>query len=464
MSNVTVIDVFDNRDKIKDSIKLGVKFAIEKVNKDNLTEVLGKYLSAGDLLVDLAYEISTLKMLEWCRAHDVCYINAALEVDEPYKNAQTTDVRQFTLYHRHQELEKQIKKWGKNNGPTAVIEHGANPGLVSHFVKLALLHIAQKVITEKPLENPARTERLKALMAERDFPKLSMELGVKVIHVSERDTQVTDKPKLPGEFCNTWSPLGFYQEGVAPAELGWGTHEKELPENGIMFDDGAKSSICLKTKGINTLVRSWVPSPHDSGDILGMVVRHGESYTIPQALSVYDDKGECVYRPTCHYAYLPTDAAMNSLHEVRMRGYKPQPKTRVLKDEITSGQDILGCLLMGHDFNSWWIGSLLDINESRELVPHQSATIVQVGIGFATALQWILANPRKGVCVPDDLPFDEIIREALPYLGPFISVPVDWTPLKAAAREAPMEYRSGVLPGVEAKVGDEWQFNSFLVK
>lgn len=161
-----------------------------------------------------------------------------------------------------------------------------------------------------------------------------------------------------------------------------------------------------------------------------------------------------------------------------MRGYKPQPKTRVLKDDITEGRDVLGCLLMGHDFGAWWIGSLLDIEESRELVPHQSATIVQVGAGFATgtcfffavtlkahsissALQWILANPRKGVCIPDDLPYDEVIREALPFLGPFVSFPVDWNPIKAARREAGFEYRPGVLPDAKE---DPWQFTSFLIQ
>jgi homospermidine synthase len=298
-----------------------------------------------------------------------------------------------------------------------------------------------------------------------------MELGVKVIHVSERDTQVTDKPKMPNEFVNTWSPLGFFQEGVAPAELGWGTHERKLPEHGVAHTEGPGHQICLKTKGINTLVRSWIPSPHDTGDTIAMVVRHGEAYTIPQHLAVYDESGKCVYRPTCHYAYLPSDAAMNSLHELRMRGYKPQQKMRVLKDEITSGQDILGCLLMGHDFGAWWIGSLLDIHESRELIPHQSATICQVGIGFAAALQWILANPKNGVCVPDDLPYDEVLREAIPYLGPFVSMAVDWSPLKSAHREVGMEYRANVaektLEATKESSTDPdlaWQFTSFLVQ
>ncbi len=29
---------------------------------------------------------------------------------------------------------------------------------------------------------------------------------------------------------NTWSVEGFVSEGLQPAELGWGTHEKWMPE------------------------------------------------------------------------------------------------------------------------------------------------------------------------------------------------------------------------------------------
>ncbi len=34
-------------------------------------------------------------------------------------------------------------RWPAASGPTAVLTHGANPGLVSHFVKQALLNIAR---------------------------------------------------------------------------------------------------------------------------------------------------------------------------------------------------------------------------------------------------------------------------------------------------------------------------------
>ena len=69
-----------------------------------------------------------------------------------------------------------------------------------------------------------------------------------------------------------------------------------------------------------------------------------------------------------------------SLHELRGRNYELQPKLRIMNDEITSGADILGALLMGHVFNSWWTGSDLSIQQSRKLVPHQNATTLQVAI------------------------------------------------------------------------------------
>jgi homospermidine synthase len=114
------------------------------------------------------------------------------------------------------------------------------------------------------------------------------------------------------------------------------------------------------------------------GEIVGMVIRHGEAFSISDRLTVRSDEGEPVYRPTVHYAYCPADAAVASLHELHMRRYELQDRRRIMTDDIVEGRDELGCLLMGHPFKSWWIGSLLDIHESRRLVPHQNATTLQV--------------------------------------------------------------------------------------
>jgi len=333
-----------------------------------------------------------------------------------------------------------------------------------------LKHIAEKVIADKPHENPQRTQKIKEFLAAKDFARLGEILGVKVIHISERDTQITDKPKKVNEFVNTWSPGGLYEEGVAPAELGWGTHEKKLPADALTHETyGPSNQILLMTRGMNTIVRTWVPNPRYNGgsnrekegyDILGMVIRHGEAYTIPKHLTVHNEKGETVYRPTVHYAYCPTDSAIASLQELRANHYEyPDPGTmRVLKDEIISGEDILGCLLMGHDFGSWWIGSLLTIEESRELVPHQNATTVQVASSLCAAIHWMVKNPRAGVNPPDSLPYDEIMPMVMPFLGPFISRPVDWDPAKGLRAETMSDYTRRRI----AEGDDRWQFDSFL--
>jgi len=58
----------------------------------------------------------------------------------------------------------------------------------------------------------------------------------------------------------------------------------------------------MKSKGMNTFVRSWVPNPRFDGgkngekdgyEILGMVIRHGEAYTIPLHLSGKDCTSYC---------------------------------------------------------------------------------------------------------------------------------------------------------------------------
>ena len=53
--------------------------------------------------------------------------------------------------------------------------------------------------------------------------RLAMQTGTKVIHISEKDTQITASPKPPTQFLNTWSVEGLYEEAIAPAEMGWGT-------------------------------------------------------------------------------------------------------------------------------------------------------------------------------------------------------------------------------------------------
>lgn len=448
--NVTVMDFEDKSTEIAPWVRKGIRFVQKRITPDNMGSVLAKYLKAGDLLIDLAWNIDCCEILQWCHDHGVLYVNTSIELWDPYAGAPNKSPQERTLYWRHMNIRRMTSKWSAR-GPTAILEHGANPGLISHFVKQGLLDIGRKLLAQKKVKGP-RARQIKRAMEDLRFNELAMKLGVKVIHVSERDTQISDQPKQVGEFVNTWSIEGFREEGITTAEMGWGTHEKELPPLAYEHKSGPKNQICLARMGMNTTVVTWVPNY----TIRGMIVRHGEAFTISDRLTVWNGK-KATYRPTVHYAYNPCDAAIVSLHELRGRNYELQPKLRIMNDEITTGEDILGALIMGHPYNSWWTGSVLSIGESRRLVPHQNATTMQVAISVVAACLWMIKNPNQGVCTPDELPHDFILKIAKPYLGKFISTPSDWTPLKHYENH----FKGFNKPNIDSK--DVWQFKNFLV-
>jgi len=450
-ATVTIIESRDNRERVASSLARGVRYEQFEITRDNLTAILGAHLGAGDLLIDLAWNIDLTELLDWCREHDVRYLNTSVEVWDPYGDPASTPPQQRTLYWRHMALRRQLARWGANDGPSAVVEHGANPGLVSHFTKQALVEIAHAVLADGLLAE--RHERIGGALDAGDFAALAHQLDVRAIHIAERDTQVSDEPKQVGEFVNTWSVDGFYEEGVAPAELGWGTHERTLPPLGLTHEgEGPLNQICLAQMSHKTLVRSRVAS----GPILGMVIRHGEAFTICDHLTVWEG-ARAIYRPTVHYAYCPSDAAWASFIELEGNQYAYPERQRIMNDEIIAGRDELGVLVMGHPYKSWWTGMLTTIEEARAVAPHQNATTVQVAASILGAVDWMLRAPREGVRVPDELPWRDVLDVARPYVGTTWSGPIDWDPVTTHA-----DWFDG-WSGRALDRGDPWQFTNFLI-
>ena len=83
--------------------------------------------------------------------------------------------------------------------------------------------------------------------------------------------------------------------------------------------------------------------------------------------------------------------------------------------------------------------------------------IVTGGMLLVAAVLWMMENPARGVCLPDDLPHDFILNISKPYLGKFISTPSDWTPLKGY-KSVFEEYAPTGLDH-----SDPWQFKNFRV-
>lgn len=446
LKNVTVMDFEDKAEVLKPLTEKGITFVQNRITKENLGSELAKYTDNGGLIIDLAWNIGANDIIGWCHDNNVFYVNTSVEVWDPVEGLSKDSPYEKSLYFRQMKLREMSRDW--KGATTAVVDHGANPGLISHFVKQGLVDIANNLIADKSAEG-ADKEQLEDLIKNHKFNELSRKIGVKVIHCSERDTQITNKPKEVDEFVGTWSVEGLREEGTAPAEMGWGTHEQKLPELAHVPPIGPKNQIFLAQMGMNTWVRSWIPNE----EIVGMVIRHGEAFGLSDRLTVWEE-GEAVYRPTVHYAYMPCHETLSSLCELRGRNYEMQSKVRIMQEEITSGSDILGALLMGHPYNSWWTGSDLNIEEARRLAPGQNATTLQVALGVISAILWVFENPKKGICLPDDLPHDFVLDVSKPYLGKFISTPSDWTPLENRTiyfKENP----------ASKPANDVWQYENF---
>ncbi len=376
---ITIMDFDPNDEALKPWIEQGMTFIKNRVTQENLSSLLGQYVSDGDLLIDLEWNIDCCEIVQWCHDRGVLYVNTSVELRDPYAGAENKHPTERTLYWRHMNLRRMISKWSEP-GPTAVIEHGANPGLISHFTKFALLDIAQHALADKKFSQ-AQSESIAHHAKAQNFNHLARLLEVKVIHCSERDTQITDQPKQVDEFVNTWSVEGFREEGTTTAEMGWGTHEKKLPAWAFEHPDGPQSQICLRADGyqhIRIHLGTAEPQSHRYDRALRRGIHH--------------------YRRTHglgrRQGHLPPHSSLRLLSQrfrnrlaPRLRGYdyQLQSRVRIMTDEITGGEDILGSLVMGHPYQFWWCGTDLSIEESRRLVPHQNATTMQVAISVVAA-------------------------------------------------------------------------------
>ena len=85
--NVTVIDFESKEEKLSQWTSKGVRYVRDRVTQDNMAPMLGRYLSAGDILIDLAWNIDACEILQWCHDHGVLYVNTSVEVWDPYAGA-----------------------------------------------------------------------------------------------------------------------------------------------------------------------------------------------------------------------------------------------------------------------------------------------------------------------------------------------------------------------------------------
>ncbi len=413
----------------------GILFELKYITQSNYSQTIGEKLAQGNFLLNLSVNISSFDLIELCRQFGALYLDTAIESwPKGYLDCELPPSFR-TNYHLRESL-LTLKSDKKN--PTAIITHGANPGLVSHFLKQALMNLAYD--NEMVINTPNTA---------MEWASLANALAIKTIHVAERDSQITLCPKKISESVNSWSVDGFLGEASQPAELGWGTHERHWPNDASHHDQGSQCAIFLNQPGGSTRVRTWTPS---HGAFHGYLITHAESIAIADYLTLKKES-HVAYRPTVHYAYEPCPDAVRSLAEFKSTEWYQQGQNRLIVDDIVDGADELGVLLMGNKKGAYWFGSYLSIHDARTIAPYNNATSLQVASGVIAAMVWAIEHPDQGLLEAEDIDFQYILNIAQPYLGQVAGYYTEWTPLQNRA----------LLFPEPLDLNDPWQFLNIRV-
>lgn len=371
----------------------GVRHFVEPVTPENYSVILSRHLGIGDLLLNLSVDVSSIALMTWCKPQGVLYLDTCVEPwSGGYQSKHLQSPETSNAWLRQQALSLHTP-----GAPTAVIAHGMNPGLISHLLKEALLALACRK-NLLPDAIPA-------------WGALAKAMGVKAVHISERDTQDDGRALQHGEFANTWSAHGLYSEAwLQKAEMGWGSHEQDVPSEATIQG----RILCLKQNGAAICLRTWLPT---LGEQLGMLVTHHEVISITEMLT------DGSYCPTVCYVYNPCPKAKESLEN--LHAGIPATDFRVLSCDEIRGFDEVGVLLI-HDTGALWHGAMLTSDDARRHVSYNSATSLQVVAGIVGAITWMLEHPRCGVVEAEHMDSQQVLAVARPYLGKVTTVETEW--------------------------------------
>lgn len=379
-------------------------FIIQNIKSANYKDIYAKYLKKGDVLLDFSDRTKNISSIEWCLEHGVLYLSTA--------DSSWPDDYAWDSSYSHFVIMREMRKKYSSGYPTAVVQFGCNPGIVSLFAKKA---VKELVNNSNSLYVSIHRKKLKRLLVNGNYAEVSRLLKLETIVITDYDTQQIKQKNLDkNTLYNTWNPSGLYDEACSNVEICLGTHYEM---NGL--EDSIKEYVkedgycMLKERGIDVVCSTYSPL----GIFDGHIITHEEIFSIGEFFSVRDNAGNPIYRPTVFFSYRPSDAAMWSLDNIKQNGYKNLDNSQIITDEIISGGEAVGIIIKGKRFKSIYYGSTVKIENLKKRLPEETPTIIQVTASALAAFKWMIRNPNKGMCFPEELPEEEILIDAQKYLG-----------------------------------------------
>ena len=419
-----------NKEEFTAYVNLGgmvANFIVAEIAKDNFEQVFSKYLNEGDLLIDFADTVGTKDICKWCAEKNIMYINTG-EADWP-ENWYSI----FNENLKKQEIKAYYQNINEKNKYPIVLQHGNNPGLVSHFVKAGLEYIVNNQYK--------KNKEIKELIKHNKFNEVAQKIGLKMIHVNDIDLQKINETYNKDTLYNTWCVDSFFFEMLSEATFDIGTDEKITYTDDCKLLDNVNGFIEFKNLAIDKKCKTIYPN----GKFNGFLVPHEETITIAKSLEVRQNN-KTIYRPSVMFIYSPCEYARKYFEtakigeyvdskvpkqldaeskdeEIIVRGYKyPKNATIVYKENIESGTEYVGVLLLGNNFNPVWVGNRIEI---PYLYKHekdsywQTPTITPVAMSALSAVCWMIKNKDKGgIYFPEDIPdYKYIIKTAEKYIS-----------------------------------------------
>ena len=119
----------------------GIRFIETALTRSNYRALLEPQLGKNDFLLNVSVDVSSVALIELCQERGALYLDTCIE---PWPGGYTDPSLPPSARSNYALRESALALRGRYpRGPTAVLTHGANPGLVSHFVKQALVDLAR---------------------------------------------------------------------------------------------------------------------------------------------------------------------------------------------------------------------------------------------------------------------------------------------------------------------------------
>lgn len=341
----------------------------KKTNPDIVCDIndrdkIKTFVKEDDLLVDLTNDQNTFLIADWCYKNNVNYINADIGT---VGNLTTKEI--YNLF-----LKEKNKRKGKV-GKTVLYSMGMNPGMVSAYLKKAI----------------------------KDF-SLEKEM-IEEIHVSEIDSQISDKMAEKKTIIGTWCIQGIFEDGITESAL----YKTDYWENKLNLNKKAKNNIY------------WTKNPWYKKFNTILSGNHEEIYEIGMEYDV----------PVC-FSYKPPVQFMESTKN--LTSIKKYKKHIMSLDDTISGDNVVGIYILTKDKKEIFVGSKLNINQVKKLIKRKiknltlNATSVLTAGGVIAGIKYILKHKNKGYIMPLDCEHDFLIKEAMPFLGEFYSDYLNFKP------------------------------------